>query len=54
MSVFQKNDEQFVIRSDDYKIIAYVAIAFFVLGFIVQVFSLRVFYKFYKTKLHDT
>ena len=50
MPDFQKNDEQFVIRSSDYKIFAYVAIAFFVLDFIVQVFSLRVFYKFYETK----
>ena len=43
---FQKNDEQFVIRSEDYKIFAYVAIALFVLSSIIQVLSLVIFYSF--------
>ena len=35
MNVNQKNDEQFVIRTDEYKTFAYVAIALFVLSLII-------------------
>ena len=53
MPDFQKNDEQFVIRSEEHKIFAYVAIVLLFLNTIIQVFCLGVFYSYYKASLND-